>query len=268
VIDREDLQGFVEEAVAKASHSGGWWRRPLLATAEIDDRFLALPKIAAKDHILPRDLLPTARSLIVFFIPFKESLIRENSQGERPCRNWGLSYVETNRLIGDISKGIADLLASEGFGSALTPATHNFDEERLMARWSHKHLAFLSGLGRFGLHNLIITPMGCAGRLGSLVTEARLGETPLIETSEACLAKAGRQCGKCLSACPVAALKKDGIERRLCWDRLKENRATLSHFSDLPESTHVCGKCAAMMPCSFKNPVMSLKNEEGIGGHA
>jgi hypothetical protein len=33
--------------------------------------------------------LPRARSLVVFFIPFKEDLVRENKKGDRPCRNWG-----------------------------------------------------------------------------------------------------------------------------------------------------------------------------------
>jgi hypothetical protein len=58
----------------------------------------------------------------------------------------------------------------------------------------------------------------------------------------------------------VDALKPKGFDRRRCWDRLKENRAGLAYFSDLPPSTHVCGKCAAMMPCSFDNPVARLES--------
>ena len=65
-------------------------------------------------------------------------------------------------------------------------------------------------------------------------------------------------CGLCIDACPVNALKTEGIERRTCWNRLNENRDTLEYLSDLPESTHVCGKCAALMPCSFLNPVAKL----------
>ena len=56
----------------------------------------------------------------------------------------------------------------------------------------------------------------------------------------------------------VQALKEDDFDRRRCWDRLNENRRSLSYFSDLPETTHVCAKCAAIMPCSFKNPVSGL----------
>jgi epoxyqueuosine reductase QueG len=91
-----------------------------------------------------------------------------------------------------------------------------------------------------------------------LVTEAELGDSTVIDTGEACLLKAGRECGKCIEACPVDALNEKGFERRQCWNRLNENRDILNYFSDLPETTHVCGKCAALMPCSFMNPVAKL----------
>jgi len=166
--------------------------------------------------------------------------------------------VHTNDLIGRLSQALSDLLAAHGFKSALTPATHNFDEAKLMARWSHKHLAYLANLGRFGTHNMLITPAGCAGRLGSLVTEAELGDHALIESGEACLLRAGKKCGKCIPACPVNALAENTFDRRGCWTRLNNNLDQLTYLSDLPSSTHVCGKCAAMMPCSFCNPAAKL----------
>lgn len=235
--------------------TAGWWQPPLLVTAVVDERFAVLPEIAADNHLHPGDLLTGARSVIVFFIPFVKDLVLENKAGDRPCRNWGVAYVQTNDLIGRLSQDLADCLAAAGYRSGLTPATHNFDEQRLMARWSHKHLGHLAGLGRFGTHNLLITPKGCAGRLGSLVTDAPLGDHPLIHGDQACLLKTGKACGKCLPVCPVSALHPDRFDRRACWDRLKDNRGGLPEFDDLPQSTHVCGKCLAFMPCSFVNPV-------------
>ena len=256
---REVVERFVEEEPSRLG-TQGWWRKPLLAAAPVDERFDILNKIAFQEHLQPKDLLPTARSVIVFFIPFKDTLVKENRKGDRPCRNWGLAYVQTNDLIGRVSEALGDFLGRHGFKSGLTPATHNFDEVNLMARWSHKHLGHLVGLGRFGTHRMLITPAGCTGRLGSLVTEAELEESPVIETEQACLLKAGRRCGKCIEVCPVSALSEQDFDRQGCWKRLKENRSTLERFFDLPESTHVCGKCAALMPCSFKNPVASKKS--------
>jgi epoxyqueuosine reductase QueG len=258
----DDLRRVAEKFVAdEPARLGteGWWRAPLLATAPVDERFEMLTRVAADDHLHPRDLLPTARSVIVFFIPFLKDLARQNRPGGRPCRNWGLAYVQTNDLINRLSRRLGEQLGENGFRCGLTPATHNFNETKLMARWSHKHLGHLVNLGRFGTHLILITPAGCTGRLGSLVTEAELGEHPLIETREACLLKAGKACGLCIEVCPVAALKTNGFERWRCWERLKENRASIDYFADLPESTHVCGKCAAMMPCSFGNPVARLE---------
>jgi epoxyqueuosine reductase QueG len=256
------LRTFAEKFVDQEPDrlgTDGWWQTPLLASAPVDSRFDQLPRIAADDHLHPRDLLSKAKSVIVFYIPFKKELVKENRKGDRPCRNWGIAYVQTNDLIGRLSQALGDWLTEKGFKSGLTPATHNFDEVKLMARWSHKHLAHLVNLGRFGVHHMMITPVGCTGRLGSLVSEVELGEHPLIQTEEACLLKAGKECGQCIKVCPVEALSEDGFERKRCWDRLNENRRTLDYFSNLPESTHVCGKCAALMPCSFKNPVSALE---------
>ena len=254
----EALRRFLEEFVAadpKKTGSPEFWRSPIMACAPADERFNCLPEIAMDEHLLPRDLLETAKTVIVFFIPFRKWLVKENREGDRPCRNWGLAYVKTNDLIERASRALGDILEKGGFRVALTPATHNFDEKKLMARWSHKHLGHLVGLGRFGTHSMLITSEGCCGRFGSLVTEADLGNHSLLESDNACLMKAGRTCGKCIERCPVGALEANAFDRQKCWDRLNENYQTLDYFADLPGTTDVCGKCAAMMPCSFSNPV-------------
>lgn len=251
---RDLLIGLVEKE-SGLSPEGGLWREPLLASARVDDRFLRLREMAAPDHLMPWELLPGAQSLIVFFLPFRLELLKENRLGQEPARSWGKAYVQTNELIAKISKEMSDFLEKDGYASAVTPPTHNFDPIRLMSRWSHKHLGYLAGLGRFGQNSQLITPSGCAGRLGSLVTEADLGDHPVELGEQACLHKAGKRCLKCLERCPVGALSLDGIDRNRCWGRLKTNREKALSLAGLPENTHVCGKCVVMLPCSLHNPV-------------
>ena len=104
---REFARRYVNEEPDRLGMDG-WWQTPLLAAAPVDSRFDQLPQIAADDHLLPRDLLPTAKSVIVFYIPFKKELVKENKKGDRPCREWGVAYFQTNDLIGRLSQGLGD----------------------------------------------------------------------------------------------------------------------------------------------------------------
>ena len=256
---RELMCEYVEAEPARAGIES-IWQTPLMTCAPIDARFDALPKIAADDHLHPHDLLPTAKSVVVFYIPFTRKLVEENKPGDRPSEGWGLAYVRTNDLISRLSAELSGLLERAGYQTELTKPTHNFDQTKLMARWSHKHLAHLTNLGRFGIHHLIITPVGCTGRFGSLVTEAELGEHSVMDAEEACLVKAGKKCGKCVTACPIDALSEEEFDRKGCWQRLRDNHDTLDYLAVLPKSTNVCAKCAALTPCSFENPVTAAKS--------
>ncbi|OGR28196.1 MAG: hypothetical protein A2277_14640 [Desulfobacterales bacterium RIFOXYA12_FULL_46_15] len=263
-----ELNAFMENYVGdypSAPEGTNFWRTPLLATARADERFDILPKIAAPDHSLPKDLLSTGKSIIVFFIPFIKDLAEENHHGKIPCRNWGLAYEATNDLINSLCTEIRDFLEDAGYHSALVPATHNFDPVILMARWSHKHIGYIAGLGRFGVNAQFITPSGCAGRLGSLVTEADLGDHPLVSEKELCLHKNGHKCLACVRRCPVGAVNANkGIDRKKCWARLQSNLHETRELSGLQQTTDVCGKCQVLVPCSLGIPTPEIKKETNL----
>jgi epoxyqueuosine reductase QueG len=84
------------------------------------------------------------------------------------------------------------------------------------------------------------------------VTAADLGDYPLVQAKELCLHKNGQACLLCVKRCPVGAVsEKTGIDRQKCWARLKENLKTLT---GMESSTHVCGKCQVLLPCSLEAP--------------
>ncbi len=157
------------------------YRQPLVAFASADDpRFLQLREVVHPSHMLPHDLVPDAHSVISFFLPFAPWVIKANAQHrEQVAREWAVAYVETNELIGQISAQLIEDLAEHGIQAAAEPATHNFDRETLVSRWAHKSVAVIAGLGSFGLHQMVITDAGCAGRFGSLVLDAELPASQL-----------------------------------------------------------------------------------------
>lgn len=231
------------------------WREPIMACAPADERFRRLKEITVPEHALPRDLLPAAKTVVAWFIPFKHHIQMDNTGGERPALSWGRAYVSTNDMINRAGQAMKAMIEEVGGKAALTPATHNFDEKRIVSLWSHKHLGHLIGLGRYGTNCQLITPAGCSGRMGSLVTDLDLGDHPLVTAAELCLIKAGKTCGKCIKACPIDALGENAMDRAACFARLKENRRLLMEPDGLPDTTHVCAKCQVGLPCSIKPPL-------------
>lgn len=230
------------------------WRKPLLVTAKADERFDILPEIAAPNHLLPKEMLPSCRSIVVFFVPFSADIVNNNKHGKMPCRDWAYAKTATNNVLDEIGKVIERRLKDSGLKSALSPPTHNFKNKKFMAQWSHKHVAYISGLGRFGLNAQLITPLGCSGRMCSMVTEADLDDHPLVTEAELCLAKQGKDCRVCIDNCPVKALTVDGIDRKKCHQRIVAMQKKFSRMDSSHQDGDVCGKCASGTPCSISAP--------------
>jgi epoxyqueuosine reductase QueG len=255
---RQQLEQYVKNCTTRFNETD-WYRKPLLVTGRVDARFEMLPRIAADNHWLPKDIMPTARTVIVIFFPFNEELVKENHPGKYPCPNWGIAYEATNELIERSCVFLKGLLEKKGYECALTPAT---DEENLTARWSHKHLGYICGMGRFGINAQMITPSGCAGRMGSFVTDADIGNNPLVLKKELCLYKVGEKCLQCATRCPVKAVDVEtGIDRIRCKNRLSSNRNNRIKLG-LGERTHGCAKCQVNLPCSLSDPTISLSEKD------
>ncbi len=248
------LTGEIASVIAQREAKGpptGYWGEPLAAVASADDPLFArLREVVDPEHAMPSDLLPSAQSVVVYFLPFRRWLGKENSlSGEFASRGWAEAYVATNRMIADVNARLKAKLREEGFDAVETPATHNFDEVKLVSRWSHKHLGYIAGLGTFGVHHLLITRAGCCGRLGSLVTDMPIPATPRPE-EEWCLAKAGFTCSACVKKCVYGALRTGGFDRTACYAQCLRTDA---YYSDLP-LVDVCGKCGCEAPCSHGIP--------------
>lgn len=253
---RELIEETIRSEVKQANEEGRLstrYREPVIGYAAADDPlFEDLRRVAWERHMTPSQLLPGARTVVAFFLPFEREVVLANRRlpGDEVAREWAVAYVETNAFIAEICLAVKLALESRGVACAFVKPTENYDRARLMAPWSHKHVAYVAGLGTFGVNQMLITPAGCAGRIGTLVLDASVepGPTPACG-GELCSIRAGKECGDCINSCPVGALSETGFDRHRCHQRVLE---VGRHFPELGEC-HVCGKCAVGR-CAMQAP--------------
>jgi len=258
---REQLTDWISEYIQTQTTAGQCttvWEKPLVAIASAQDPlFWQLQEIISPDYFLPGELLEGAQSVIAYYLPFSADINRSNLRNRWSSPEWSQAYLDTNKLIGSLNQYLADQLKALNYRTALIPATHNFDPQRLISRWSHKHVAYIAGLGKFGLNHLLITAKVCNGRLGSLVTDLPLEPTPR-PPEEFCLHKYNGSCGLCITRCPQEVLGKPRYNRHKCYELCLENATRYQELG----LADVCGKCVAEVPCSYAAPALALSRRK------
>lgn len=240
---KEELTELINKCVIE-SESKNLYRNPLVGFSSADDpMYKQLKEIIGPHHLNPQDILPDAKTVVSFFIPFSKEIVSSNRKGEYTSIEWAKSYIEANALINYISQKMIEYLKGKGISADTVSATHTFDKETLKSGWSHRSAAYISGLGKFGVNRMLITPEGCAGRFGSVIISQEIQPTNRIE-EEFCIYYKNGGCLECINACPVNALHIDDFDRFKCYERLLLNA---NQFTDIG-LCDVCGKCVTACP--------------------
>lgn len=225
------------------------YRDPLIGYADAKNPlFNKLKEVCHPEHLLPSDLLENVKTVVAYFLPFTEELVLANQGHSYVSPKWALAYVETNSLIQDINNKISDELREKGVAVNTIQTAQKFDAKKIMSNWSHRHAAYIAGLGTFGINNLLITDKGCAGRIGTFVIDYKIKASP-IKNKELCLSKQGEICTYCIDVCPVSAFEDERFARENCYNYLKN---VAKHFIDIDLECDCCGKCACG-PCAILN---------------
>jgi epoxyqueuosine reductase len=251
----QELAHYIQSTIREKTHNATTitrYREPLVRWVKANNpQFEELKTLVHPDLMLPQDMLPGAKSVLAFFLPFDERIPKANAVNpEIVAVEWAQAYIETNKLLKHITDTLIHDLVSMGIRAHAALPTHNFDPATLKSSWSHKSIAVITGLGSFGLHRMVITDAGCAGRFSSLVLDADL---PDLQSSrvERCLYFAQGSCTICVERCPIRALKKDGtLDKMRCSQRCRIVGEGFKHLG----LADVCGKCA-VGPCAYQNPV-------------
>lgn len=219
------------------------FREPIVGFASAQDPLYAqLSDIIGVKQFLPTDILPTAQTVIVYFIPYSLEIVRSIQKQNNIVQQWSDNYTVTNLLLAAISDELQNELKNRGFAVKTEPPTNNYDPIQLTARWAHKSSACIAGIGTFGLNRLIITKSGTAGRLNSLVTDAFIPPTPR-PAEPYCLYYRTGKCKACVEKCPSGALSTEGFDRFRCNAYLDGK-----NVHDLQQG---CGMCSSG-PCAAK----------------
>ncbi|MDO5095450.1 MAG: epoxyqueuosine reductase [Peptostreptococcaceae bacterium] len=247
---KKSLENFIRKYVReykKKERTITNWQEPLICYADAhDELFDELKNIVGQDHISPLTSLASANTVISYFVPFEEETVLSNQSGKIASRDWAFAYIETNRLIDNLGLAIKERLEKKGYATIL-PQGKNLDRATDSGNYSQRHIAYIAGMGTFGMNRLIITEKGCAGRFGSVITELKIEPTPRPE-KEYCLYKVDKSCTDCIDACPRGALTVDGFDKQKCMEHMKDNQIIYRDLGNI----RVCGKCVANARCRFE----------------
>jgi epoxyqueuosine reductase QueG len=255
------VKRVIEDVIHSSAAAGVQWknyqtryRTPLIGYLDADDgQFALLREQVNPEHMLPDSVLSGAKTVVSFFFPFTPELVTLNrGKKDEPHIGWLYAYAQTNSLISETCERLRDTLIPFNIRTGWVDPTHNFDARTLVARWSHKSIGYMAGLGRFGLHQMVITPSGCAGRFGSVVLDCHLAPSaPLLpDGAGACPALEEGICDACIKACPVGAISPEGVDKRRCFNHINEIDARFR--DEVGDMVDACGKCA-VAACALIN---------------
>ena len=193
---------------------------------------------APKGH-RPTDFLPAAKSVISIGLRMNKSSILHLPKTTREYKE---EYDVANLKLNTLAWETIRFLEGLRYQALAIPASPPYDEKKNFGDMSHKHAAVASGLGKFGLNNLILTSNhGPYARFVTVITDAELStDEPLTE--DICLRE---KCSKCVKACPVGALDNSRYDAFEGW---RIDKKKCQEYLNVVSGGSVCGLCIKACP--------------------
>jgi epoxyqueuosine reductase len=261
---RDVIERFVQHDPGNRFPDSGnpYFEAPLVGVASAaDPLFGEYQRIIGAFHRTPQEILPEAKSVIVWVLPIAGAARESNRKQEQwPSREWSLTRNNGEIFNAALRRHLVAWLEAEGHRAVapqLAPGWRELDDETVgvASTWSERHAAYAAGLGSFSLNDALITTRGIAHRLGSVITDLSLAPTPrnIPGYQHNCLWYREGTCGACIDRCPTGALSRQGHDKVLC-------RAYV--YQAVPEAVGEsygvpytgCGLCQTRVPCEGMVP--------------
>jgi epoxyqueuosine reductase QueG len=205
----------------------------------------------------------TAQDLTVisWIIPSSAATRKEQAQQDRyPSERWVRTRDLGEKFNNTIRTHLVEQL-QEASIAAVAPllSTHWARSEEgpyaPCSNWSERHVAYAAGLGTFGLCDVLITAVGKAMRVGSVIAAMKIppSSRPYDDHHAYCLHFTENLCRKCIPRCPVNALSEEGHNKKRCM-QYTEHVMHKYIKETYGFETYACGLCQSWVPCTDKIP--------------
>jgi epoxyqueuosine reductase QueG len=246
---------------------------PLVGFAAGDDPLFE----AYKDHVGPFHWTPEevfgqtfpddpatagALTVIAWILPQTRATKADNRRAGRfPAERWARSRTFGEEFNARLRRHAVDLLQAAGIAAVAPMLSPDWERREspkygYASTWSERHAAYACGLGTFGLSDGLITPLGKAMRVGSVVARIRIQPSHRpYETHQAyCLFHAQGVCGKCIQRCPAGAITAAGHDKVKCKAYIRQTAMPYIRTRYGFEGKG-CGLCQTKVPCESRIPV-------------
>lgn len=183
---------------------------------------------------------------------------------DRPTLRWQVSRGEWEGFITDYCKTLVAMFEKMGLPAVAIDLIPEFSRDTsekygIASKWSHRHTAFVSGLGTFGLSDGMITKKGKAMRFTTLIIKNTQGieadERPYEKHTDWCQFYVDGSCGVCMKRCPIGAITEKGHDKEACSRFLIQIKEELVQDGTLnPDYISSCGLCQCGVPCQDNIP--------------
>ena len=228
------------------SHIGSFYFTPL----ELFEKSFPDKKVTAEDL-----------TVISWIIPSTAATRNEHGAQKRyPSERWARTRDLGEKFNNAIRIHVFEQLKEAGIAAVaplLAPHWARYSEGPYApcSNWSERHAAYAAGLGTFGLCDGLITPVGKAVRIGSVIAAIQIPPStrPYDDHHAYCLHFTENICRKCIPRCPVKALSEEGHDKKAC---MQYTEYTMNKYikKEYGFETYACGLCQCDVPCTDKIP--------------
>lgn len=245
LILNEELLEFLDEKFEESDlnylpekYGGGKiFSNPLIGVAQGNDSiFFKFKESVGSEHYTPLEMwlangqkqIPASSLHTVSIIyPFTNEIRKESitpitlPKMVLPAEIYSVARNFAKGFRNYIMEQIVHFFQNKGYNAVsgkLSEAYTLVAKKDFYSTWSENHIAFAAGLGTFGLHEGLITDLGCNIRLASVITDAPLNIT-LRKSDEPyanCLYYAKGTCRECARNCPANAITEKGYDKTKC----------------------------------------------------